>query len=73
MLMMLCVAPVVVDGEEAEAVYRDSPLEGEGQTEWTAPPPKTEGFAVVGYLPEWRFGGTDWSVSQLETNILMRA
>lgn len=30
--------------------------------QWEAP--KTEGFAVVGYLPEWRFGGTDWCVSR---------
>lgn len=48
------VVPDVVNAEGA-AEEEDVPV---GNHLWSAP--KTDGFAVVGYLPEWRFGGTDW-------------
>lgn len=53
-VVLVCVVPGVVNGENA-AEEEDIPVEN---NLWRAP--DTNGFAVVGYLPEWRFGGTDW-------------
>lgn len=53
-VVLVCVVPGVVNAEGA-AEEEDVPV---GNHLWSAP--KTDGFAVVGYLPEWRFGGTDW-------------
>jgi hypothetical protein len=52
---LLVLGFVLVCGAAGAEEDEETPV---GNTLWTAP--KTEGFAVVGYLPEWRFGGTDW-------------
>lgn len=46
----------------ASALFVPRGVNGEDAPEGDTPR-TDDGFAVVGYLPEWRFGGTDWDAT----------
>ena len=66
-VFMACGAPRGADGfleglqgmNIKQGTYAEDIENERWSGEWN---PAKDGFAVVGYLPEWRFVGTDWCV-----------
>ena len=67
MVFLACVAPRGAEGfleglqgmNIKQGTYAEDIENERWSGEWN---PAKDGFAVVGYLPEWRFVGTDWCV-----------